>query len=141
MRAEWKRTRKVAIWALVTVCDGEKVVAEVPVVMRRADMQLMLAAWVEPAATSVNDKAPEAGHSWPALVHIRAMNVAIWALVTVWDGEKVVAEVPVVTPSADMQSIPVAWVEPAARSVKYTTPEDGHSWPAASQVRAMNVAN
>ena len=129
-----------AIWALVTDSDGEKVSAVVPRVIPRADMHLMLSAWVELAGTSVKEAAPEVGQSRPAALQARAMNVAIWALVTDSDGEKVLAAVPMMTSKADMQSMPVAWLEPAATSSKYANPEVGQSRPLAVQVRLMNVA-
>ena len=132
--------RKVAIWALVTDSDGEKVTAVVPWVIPRADMHLMLSAWVEPAGTSLKEAAPEVGQSRPAALQARAMNVAIWALVTGSDGEKVLAAVPTTTSKADMQSMPVTWLEPGATSSKYANPEVGQSRPATLQVRAMNVA-
>ena len=44
VRASWKRARKVAIWALVTVSEGENVPAAVPLVIPWAAMQAMPAA-------------------------------------------------------------------------------------------------
>ena len=132
--------RKVAIWDLDTGSDGEKVPAAVPRVIPKAEMHLMLAAWAEFAGTSSKEAAPEVGQFCPLASHSRAMNVAIWALVTDADGEKVLIAVPVVTFKADMQSMPVVWAEPAVTSSKYATPEVGQSRPLALQVRAKNVA-
>ena len=103
-------------------------------------MHLMLSARAEPVGTSSKEAAPEVGQARPSALHIRAMNVAIWALVTDSDGEKVLVAVPETTPKADMQSMPVVWVEPATTSSKYANPEVGQSRPLAVQVRAMNVA-
>ena len=88
--------RIVAIWALVTDSDGEKVPAEVPAVAPKADAQAMPAAWAESESTSSKSADPEVGHSRPVAVQVRVVNVAIWALVTGSDGEKVVAVVPTV---------------------------------------------
>ena len=103
-------------------------------------MHLMLAAWVEPAGTSSKEAAPEVGQVRPSAIHSRAMNVAIWALVTDSDGEKVPAAVPVVTPRAEVQLMPSAWAEPTGTSSKEAAPEVGHSRPLTVQVRAVNVA-
>ena len=86
----------VAIWPLVTGSDGEKVLADTPRITPRADMQSMPDVWAEPAATSSKYAIPVDGQLLPAALHARAMNVAIWALDTGSDGEKVLA----VTPSA-----------------------------------------
>ena len=141
VRAAWKRARKVAIWALVTVSDGENVPAAVPRAIPRAATQPMPAACVESAATSSkNALAAAVEHSRPAASQVRATNVAICALVTGSNGENILSEVPRATPRADTQSMPAAWVEPEATSSKDEAPVDGHSRPAAFQVRATNVA-
>ena len=98
----------VAIWALVTGSDGEKVPAAVPRVIPRAEVQLMPSAWAESAGTSSKEAAPEVGHSRPLTLQVRAVNVAIWALVTDSDGEKVAAEVPTVILSLVMVSMLLA---------------------------------
>ena len=68
----------------------------------------MLSAWAEPAGTSSKETAPEVGHSRPLTLQVRAVNVAIWALVTDSDGEKVAAEVPTVILSLVMFSMLLA---------------------------------
>ena len=129
-----------AIWALVTGSDGEKVLAVVPRVIPRAEMQLTSSAWSESAGMSAKGMAPEVGQARPSAFHIPARIVAMWTLVTASDGEKVPAVVPAVAPKADAQAMPAAWVESEATSSKSADPEVGHSRPVAIQVRVVNVA-
>ena len=77
MRASWKRARKVAIWALVTVSEGKNVPAAVPLAILKEAMQPMPAARVESAGAS-SKEAPAAAseHSLPAASQARAKNVA-----------------------------------------------------------------
>lgn len=78
VRALWKRARKAAIWALVTVSEGENVPAAVPLVIPRAAMQPMPAAWAESAGTSSKKALAAASeHSRPAASQVRAKNEAI----------------------------------------------------------------